>query len=436
MKGPELFLLFQKYPSICTDTRKLKEGDLFFALRGERFDGNVYAEKALDAGASRAIIDDSRYAKKGDKRYILVENVLTSLQELARLYRRSLSIPVLGITGSNGKTTSKELTYAALQAEKKVFATQGNLNNHIGVPLSLLSIPPDAEIAIIEMGTNQPGDIQELVEIAEPDHGLITNIGSAHLERLGSIGGIREEKGALFRWVMKEGGRIFLNQADPELLKLIADYKNLTTYGREDSDYLLEIKQNNAKGIEMEVVNKNWEQKEVFRLNLSGSYNALNALVAIAVAQFFDVSLAGIKAGLSSYVSSNNRSQIMEREGYQIYLDAYNANPSSMKASIANIFELGKKKVCLILGDMFELGKEEEQMHAELGRFVKTFSPYMCIGIGKLMAFMLAEIEGKKAGFPDAASAKEHIVELIEGADMVMIKGSRGMALESLLEKI
>lgn len=436
MKGPELFLLFQKYPSICTDTRKLKEGDLFFALKGERFDGNVYAEKALAEGAARAIIDDSQYAKEGDERYILVENVLKSLQELARLYRRSLSIPVLGITGSNGKTTTKELIYAALHSEKKVFATQGNLNNHIGVPLSLLAIPKDTEIAIIEMGTNQPGDIQELVEIAEPDHGLITNIGSAHLERLGSIGGIREEKGALFRWVMKEGGRIFLNQEDPELLKLISGYENLTTYGRNDSDYQLEIKQNHALGIEMEVAQHAWEGKEEFHLNLSGSYNALNALVAIAVAEFFGVSLSGIKEGLASYVSSNNRSQILERKGYNIYLDAYNANPSSMKASIANVFELGAEKVCLILGDMFELGEAEEEMHADLGRFIDAYTPYMCIGIGKLMSSMLEEITGKKAAFPDVASAQDHIKDLIEGADMVLIKGSRGMALERLLEKI
>ena len=436
MEGPELFLLFKRFPSICTDTRKIKEGDLFFALKGDRFDGNKYAEQALEKGAARAIIDDPQYAKEGDERFVCVENVLKALQELANTYRKSLSIPVLGITGSNGKTTTKELINSVLSTEKKVFATRGNLNNHIGVPLSLLSIPAEAEIAIIEMGTNQPGDIQELVEIAMPDLGLITNIGSAHLERLGSVAGIREEKGALFRQVMKDGGRIFLNKGDDHLNLLIGDYPTITSYGSPDADYRFEIQRNEASGMDILVHAKAWESSQSFSLQLSGSYNALNALAAIAVGEHFGLSVENISRGLASYVSSNNRSQILERENYQIYLDAYNANPSSMKASIENIFEISSGKVSLILGDMFELGEREIEMHAELGTMINTHAPYRCIGVGKLMKAAIDQIDQNAHWFESVDEAQYEIQGLIEGSDLVMIKGSRGMALERLLDKI
>ncbi|MEL6251570.1 MAG: UDP-N-acetylmuramoyl-tripeptide--D-alanyl-D-alanine ligase [Bacteroidota bacterium] len=436
MEGPELFLLFKRFPSISTDTRKIKEGDLFFALKGDRFDGNKYAEQALEKGAARAIIDDPQYAKEGDERYVLVENVLKALQVLANTYRKSLSIPVLGITGSNGKTTTKELISSVLSTEKKVFATQGNLNNHIGVPLSLLRIPADAEIGIIEMGTNQPGDIQELVEIAEPDLGLITNIGSAHLERLGSVAGIRVEKGALFRLVMKQGGRIFLNKGDEHLNLIIGDYTNIVSYGSPEADYRFEIQSNEASGMEILVHAKNWVSSYRFTLQLSGSYNALNALAAITVAEHFGLSRENIAKGLASYVSSNNRSQMLERENYQIYLDAYNANPSSMKASIENIFEISTGKVSLILGDMFELGEREVEMHAELGSMINTHAPYRCIGLGKLMKAAVDQIEQNAYWFESVDDAQKEIQGLIEGSDLVMIKGSRGMALERLLDKI
>ena len=436
MEGPELFLLFKRFPSICTDTRKIKEGDLFFALKGDRFDGNKYAEQALEKGAARAIIDEPQYAKDGDERYVLVENVLKALQELANTYRKSLSIPVLGITGSNGKTTTKELINSVLSTEKKVFATKGNLNNHIGVPLSLLSIPSDAEIAIIEMGTNQPGDIQELVEIAMPDLGLITNIGSAHLERLGSVEGIREEKGALFRQLMKDDGRIFLNKGDDHLNILVGEYKNIWSYGSSDADYRMEIERNEASGMDIRVYAKDWEQSQYFRLQLSGSYNALNALAAIAVGEHFGLSKEHIAQGLASYVSSNNRSQILQRENYQIYLDAYNANPSSMKASIENIFEISSGKVSLILGDMFELGEKEIEMHAELGSMINKHAPYRCVGVGKLMKAAVDQIDKNAHWFESVDEAQDEIQDLIEGSELVMIKGSRGMALERLLDKI
>lgn len=436
MEGPELFLLFKRFPSICTDTRKIKEGDLFFALKGDRFDGNKYAEQALEKGAARAIIDDPQYAKEGDNRFVCVENALKALQELANTYRKSLRIPVLGITGSNGKTTTKELINSVLSTEKKVFATQGNLNNHIGVPLSLLSIPAEAEIAIIEMGTNQPGDIQELVEIAMPDLGLITNIGSAHLERLGSVEGIREEKGALFRKVMKQGGLIFLNKGDDHLNQLVGDYQNIRSYGSPNADYQFEIERNEASGMDMLVHAKAWEQSQSFQLQLSGSYNALNALAAIAVGEYFALSRESIAHGLSSYVSSNNRSQILQRENYQIYLDAYNANPSSMKASIENMFEISKGKLSLILGDMFELGEKEEAMHAELGSMINTHVPYRCIGVGRLMKAAIEQIDQNAHWFETVEEAQQKVESLIEGSDLVMIKGSRGMALERLLDKI
>lgn len=436
MKGQELFLLFKQYPQICTDTRKIKKDDLFFALKGDRFDGNKYASQALEKGAAYAIIDDPQYANSKDERFVLVPDVLKALQNLARDYRKTLDIPFIGITGSNGKTTSKELIRSVLATEHKVYATQGNFNNHIGVPLTLLGIPADTEIALIEMGTNQPGDIQELVDIALPSAGLITNIGSAHLEKLGSIAGVREEKGALFRKLMSVGGMIFLNESDAELRKLIQNYNKYMSFGLESSDYSCEIKKNEATGMELEVHSKKWKNSEYFHLNLSGSYNALNALAAISIAEYYGVSIAGIRDGLASYVSTNNRSQIIEKEGYSIYLDAYNANPSSMRAAISNVVEISKGKVALILGDMFELGKEEEKLHAEIGDFISSLTPAICIGVGPLMKHMVEHVQGDAHWFEDVDAARNSLPQLIQGCDMIMIKGSRGMALERLLEEI
>jgi len=435
MNGHELFLLFQQYPRICTDTRKIKEGDLFFALRGDRFDGNKYAAQALEKGAAYAIIDDPQYANTEDARFILVSDSLKALQELARNYRKTFQIPFLGITGSNGKTTSKELIRSVLASEKKVYATSGNLNNHIGVPLTLLAMPQDTEIAIIEMGTNQPGDIRELVDIALPTDGLITNIGAAHLERLGNIAGVREEKGALFREVIEKGGTIFLNEGDAELRKLRGNYDRAISFGEGSLNYTVEVKNNTSSGMEISVESAGWKSPEIFHLNLSGSFNALNALAAIAVGEYFGISINGIRQGLGAYISQNNRSQMLERGGFQIYLDAYNANPSSMKAAIANVFEIQEGKTTLILGDMFELGTEEKQLHAELGSFINSFSPAVCIGIGPLMKHLIDEVNGKTHWFQDVEAARPSLLSLLKDTELILIKGSRGMALERLLEE-
>ena len=318
----------------------------------------------------------------------------------------------------------------------KVFATKGNLNNHIGVPLSLLSIPPDADIAIIEMGTNQPGDIAELVNIARPTHGLITNIGHAHLEKLGNLDGVRREKGVLYEHVKAVGGTIFVNMADPHLVKAAGHYDQVVTYNTPQSLYRFEIIRQNLKEMEIEIFHKNRKESLHIHSNLSGSYNAINILAAVAIGDFFGISQASIQKGILSYKANNNRSQIVKREQYAIWLDAYNANPDSMRESVANIFKTGEGKIALILGDMLELGEKSQEMHDELVAFTASHQPYLLIGVGEQMKAALATIEGNHLGFANVSELLPQLPELIKDVDWVLIKGSRGMALEQCTKVI
>ena len=431
----QLLTLFRQYPSINTDTRKTQPGDLFFGLRGDRFDGNKFAAQALEKGAARAIIDNPEYLQEGDERYILVKDSLKTLQNLARAWRRTFHIPFLGITGTNGKTTSKELIYSVLSTEKKAYATQGNFNNHIGVPLTLLGIPQDREIAIIEMGANQPGDIKELSEIAEPTHGMITNIGRAHLERFLSIDGVQKTKGELYDFMRERKGTIFLNETDPRVRKVAAGVDSVITFGEPVSDFWFEIQSHQLDSMKVKILSKKWDEPLVVNAQITGTHNGMNILAAAAIGDYFGISRAGIKAGIENYVSTNNRSQIIQRENYKIWMDAYNANPSSMEAAIKNIFETTTGKVALILGDMFELGKDEVKLHRDLGDFIRQFKPYRLIGIGPLMKEM-TNVHSHAEWFNSVDEALPEIPKLIEGADLVMLKASRGMALEKLLERI
>lgn len=430
----KLLSLFHLHPSVNTDTRKVQPGDLFFALKGERFDGNRFAAQALAAGASYAILDDPAFHDPEDERYILVENSLKALQDLARAYRQEFNIPIFGLTGSNGKTTTKELIHAVLQTEQKAYATAGNFNNHIGVPLTLLAMPRDTEVAVIEMGANQPGDIAELAAIAEPNYGMITNIGSAHLERFLSLEGVQRTKGELFDFLRANRGTIILNEADEKVVAVAKGIYARTTFGGPTSDFKYRIKENQLEGMQVEITCDTWAEPEVFQTQLSGDYNAMNIVAAVAVGSYFGISLEGAKAGIAAYVPQNNRSQVVKLGNKTLWLDAYNANPSSMKAAIQHICSIQPKGAVLIVGDMFELGENSEALHAELGKFIDAQSPALTIGVGNMMKAALAEIGGATAWFEDAKSAQQAIPTLLKDASLILIKGSRGMALEKLVD--
>lgn len=442
-----LLSIFYQYPHISTDTRKIQQDDIYFALKGDNFDGNEYAAQALDKGAAYAVIDNPFVRVENDERYLLVENTLVALQTLGRDYRRTFDIPFLGITGSNGKTTSKELIASVLRTEKKIYATQGNLNNHIGVPLTLLAIPKDIEIAVIEMGANQPNDIRELCEIAEPTLGLITNIGKAHLEKLIDIKGVQTVKGQLFEAVGKVAGTIFVNQTDPLVVEKAAmlSVRTLTTaiehqitYGMPNSEFQMNLLHHSMQGMEIEITCQHWKKAEIFHSQLTGTYNALNILAAVAVGDYFGISIEGIKKGIYGYVPTNHRSQWIEKNGLRILIDAYNANPSSMKAAITNIFETNpNQKIGLILGDMFELGAESEMEHRNLGKHIAQYHPSFIALLGKEMHFADPELQHLPHFYsPDLFSAKESILHQLKttGIEVLLIKGSRGMALERVLD--
>lgn len=434
-----LLSLFLQHPSISKDTRTVREGDMYFALRGGNFDGNAFAADALARGAAYAIVDNPAVCVAADTRYILVPDALIALQTLATEYRRQFSSPVLGITGSNGKTTSKELINSVLSTHFRAHATKGNLNNHIGVPLTLLSMPLDTEIAIIEMGANKPGDIEELVEIAEPTAGLITNIGKAHLEQLGGIEGVRRTKAALFRFVKAHGGEIFVNTTDAHVVAEAAGIPQ-HTFGATEGAFTYRLLSSSLTEMHVEVRHAAWASPEIFVSQLTGAYNCLNIVAAVAVGVAFGVPLEKIKAGIAAYRPENARSQLIERNGVRIWMDAYNANPSSMRASIQGIFDLLKNektidpRVVLVLGDMFELGEHAEAEHRELGEFVADFQPDLTVCVGPLMRFAYEALpENARLWYENAAAAKSHWQEITHGASLVLLKGSRGIALEQIL---
>lgn len=434
-----LLPLFLKHPSISKDTRTVRTGDLYFALRGGNFDGNAFAADALAKGAAYAIVDSPDFHQPEDSRYILVPDALLALQQLATEYRRRFSIPVIGITGSNGKTTSKELVSAVLRTHFRTHATQGNLNNHIGVPLTLLSMPDETEVAVIEMGANKPGDIEELVDIAEPTAGLITNIGKAHLEQLGGIEGVRHTKAALFRFVRAQGGKVFVNAGDANV---VAEAEGIAqhTFGEVNADVTYRVISSSLAEMTLEVRHKAWAAPEIFVSHLTGAYNCLNIIAAVAVGVAFGVPVEKIKQGIASYQPTNQRSQLMERDGVRIWMDAYNANPSSMRASIEGVFDLLKNernvgsRVVLVLGDMFELGEHAEAEHRDLGAFVRDLQPDLTVCVGPLMRLAYEQLpENSRLWYENAAAAKPHWREWIQGASLVLLKGSRGIALEQIL---
>ncbi len=425
---------FEQYYSVSTDTREVRKNDVFFALKGDNFDGNQFAAKALEAGASIAVVDDAMVIPPSDYRYILVEDVLRTLQKLATVYRRKFTFPVIGITGTNGKTTTKELVHAILSSEKRVHSTKGNLNNHIGVPLTLLSIPLNAEIAIVEMGANKKGDISELAAIAEPDYGMITNIGYAHLERFGDIEGVTQTKGELFEFLRAHNGCGWVNEKDSRVLAQASGLSCRYGYGGERSTYRILSHSQEESGMNVSILVGKKGQHNFFS-HLVGSHNAENILAAVTIGDVIGISLESMKVALSNYKPRMNRSQLIKGEKQTILLDAYNANPSSMEATLRSVASRKESKVGLILGDMYELGSESSRFHEELIDLVKELLPNsFLVGVGeKISQAIKKKYLGSYKTYLDIEDAIPRIQTDLQDREFILIKGSRGVALERVL---
>lgn len=418
----QLHELFLEHPVICTDTRKITKDCLFFALKGPNFNGNAFAKDALEKGAAYAIIDEEEYNASGQ--YILCQNVLETLQELALHHRKQSKARIIGLTGSNGKTTTKELINAVLSKTYRTIATQGNLNNHIGVPLTLLSITDDTEIAIVEMGANHKKEIAFLSNIAQPDFGYITNFGKAHLEGFGSVEGVIEGKSELYDHLMAHDKYIFMNADDPIQAEKLGSYVKKMGFSTEDHQYynIQYMGANPYVVLEAEGTR--------MQTQLIGKYNFPNCCAAIVMGKYFNVPLQDIKAALEAYAPQNNRSQIMERNGHHIILDAYNANPTSMRAALENFNLMEAPNKVLIIGDMFELGQtaaEEHQAIADLASGLDFNAAYL---VGENFFGTTTALNTYRS-FDDL---KQHLAKTPLPKGTLLIKGSRGMALERVLE--
>ncbi len=424
MQIADLYQIYLRHSSVQTDTRKLQQGDLFFALKGEHFNGNTFAARALETGAAYAVIDEAEYATSD--RYILVEDVLTTLQQLAKHHRQQFDIPFIAITGSNGKTTTKELVTTVLKQRYTTYATVGNLNNHIGVPLTLLKIEKDAEIAVIEMGANHRHEIESYCKIALPTHGIITNCGKAHIEGFGGIEGVRKGKGELYDFLRANNGVIFRNTDLGYLVEMSARITKQVTYGSEDADYT-------GKPVMSDVfLSVEMEGGEKLDTQLVGDYNFPNAMVAIAVGLHFGVPMADIKKAIATYSPDNSRSQWVQKGSNKIILDAYNANPTSMRAAIKNFAAAQLPHKMLWLGGMKEMGPDERKEHEELVAFIDQYQWDNVILVGK-------EFRGttdKHILFDTSPEAAEHIKKKLPENAAILVKGSRGSKMEVMLEAL
>lgn len=425
MEIDTLYRIFLDSRNVSTDTRNIAHGSVFFALRGEKFDANAFAAEALQKGARYAVVDDPRVVR--DDRYILVHDVLETLQQLAKHHRSTLTIPVVGLTGSNGKTTSKELVAAVLAKKHKTFATKGNLNNHIGVPLSILSITSDVEIAVIEMGANHVGEIALLSSIANPTHGFITNIGKAHIGTFGGFENIIRGKSELYQHLIASHGTVFINSTDPILSNMAKRFANPVFYPAVGNYYHCEF-----LGADPFVKLKTASGK-IIETQLIGRYNFENIAVALCIGKYFGVPEDDALDAVHTYVPGNMRSQVMKRGSNTIILDAYNANPSSMKVAIENLEAMQGDRKVVILGDMYELEDESEREHQALGAMLleKGFTEvYFC---GKLIQSAM-ETMPKAKYFETKAALTSFLSSNPISDAIILIKASRGIGLETVVE--
>jgi len=422
-----LYQLYLQYPSVQTDTRKLKQGDIFFALKGDNFNGNTFAAQALEKGAAYAIIDEPIY--KTDERCIVVENVLATLQTLARHHRRHFNIPFIAITGSNGKTTTKELITAVLNKKFKTYATEGNLNNHIGVPLTLLKIKKDAEMAVIEMGANHLREIASYCDIALPTHGIITNCGKAHIEGFGSLEGVRKGKGELYDFLRENDGTIFRNADLSYLEEMAHGIATQITYGTANAQY---IGKPLTDDVFLSLAMLTAGTETTIQTNLVGIYNFPNVMVAIATGLHFGISIDDIKQAIAAYNPDNSRSQWLVKGSNKIIVDTYNANPTSMQAAITNFAAAKLQNKVLWIGAMKEMGHEEENEHKALVSLIDQYEWKDVILVGK-------EFEKVKAAhhwFATSAEAAQFVKEHPPVNNAILVKGSRGSRMEIMVEAL
>ncbi len=434
MRVEEIYSRFRECSGVTTDSRKCGPGLMFFALKGERFDGNEFVRGALEQGCPYAVMDNASLYDAADKRLILVDNVLKTLQQVAAYHRRLLGTPVIGITGTNGKTTTKELTNAVMSTTYNVLCTQGNLNNSIGVPLTVLELKPEHRYAIVEMGASHPGDIKELVEISQPDFGLITNVGKAHLLGFGSFEGVKRTKGELYDWLREHGGTAFVNR-DNEHLQQMCIGLPLIEYGKPGQNGLL---------VEGEVLECNpfvkfrWRSGKgdwhMVQTNLIGAYNVDNALAAITVGLKFGVSEEKASAAVAGYKPQNNRSQLTETGRNHLVVDAYNANPTSMAAALENFSMIKAQDKMLILGDMRELGEASDAEHKKIVEEI--------IKIGFTQVWLVgSEFEKAAAGsgfrlFPDVEAVNEALSSEPVNGKTILIKGSNSIGLTKTITNL
>lgn len=421
----ELYSLFLQHPSVQTDTRKLKQGDIFFALKGPNFNANLFAKQALEAGAAYAVVDEE--VDPADKRLIKVADTLQALQDLAHYHRKQFTIPFIAITGSNGKTTSKELVYSVLASHYKTYTTQGNLNNHIGVPLTLLSVQPDAEMAVIEMGANHQKEIAGYCAYTEPTHGVITNCGKAHLEGFGGEEGVRKGKGELYGYLSAHDGTAFVYADYDYLQNMSSAVKHIVKYGRTEG-LVQGTVLSNEPFLEV-AIEQGFAKQATIKTQLVGDYNLPNILCAAVIGKYFSVPEEKIITAIEQYTPSNSRSQLLHKGNNTIVLDAYNANPSSMKVAIENFAKIHAEKKILMLGGMMELGEHSVAEHENIINLIKQYPWEKVVVVGG----DFARIDHGFIFFPDSAAAAKWFAEQAFEHTHFLIKGSRSMQMEKIL---
>ena len=432
----QLYPIFLQHPIVCTDSRDCPQGSLFFALKGENFNANAFALPALEKGCAFAVVDEAEFAI--DERFILVDDVLENLQQLAAYHCKQLGTPIIGITGTNGKTTTKELIAAVLKEKYNILFTQGNLNNHIGVPLTLLQLREEHQLAVVEMGANHPGEIRQLCRIACPDYGIITNVGKAHLEGFGSLEGVMKTKAELYEYIFANGKLIFINTGNSLLQQMAVDSGFVST----DKKLGYSLKEEDEEARYRAVITdcspylqlKCTLEGEEIDLNtqLIGSYNAENVLAAVAIGGYFDLTGQQIKNGLENYVPRNNRSQLTITEHNKLVVDTYNANPTSMRAAILNFAQMKVDQKTLILGDMFELGEQSDAEHQNIIQLLQQNSFKNVLLVGK----DFKKTRNSYPSFENVSDLIDYVNENPLRDNYILIKGSRGMKLEKVLASL
>jgi UDP-N-acetylmuramoyl-tripeptide--D-alanyl-D-alanine ligase len=424
MQIEQLYKLFLAHPSVQTDTRKLKKDDLYFALKGPNFNGNLFAQQALDAGAAYTIVDED--IPVADEKIIKVEDVLTTMQLLAKHHRQQFNIPFIAVTGSNGKTTTKELLHEVLSTTYKTYTTEGNLNNHIGIPLTILKIKAGAEMALIEMGANHQKEIESYCRFTLPTHGLITNCGKAHLEGFGGEEGVRKGKGELFDYLRANNGTAFIMNDYDYLIEMSKGITTVISYGTKNAAITGEV-MNSSNFLEVAITKG--LSVDTIKTQLVGEYNLPNVLAAVAVGKYFKVADQKIQSALEHYTPSNSRSQLINKGSNKIILDAYNANPTSMKAAIENFAKMEGDEKILLLGGMMELGKESLQEHQSIISVIDRYKWKAVVLVGG----DYKKLQHPYLNFENSLQAKEWFDEQRFTNAQILIKGSRSMQMEKVL---